>query len=229
LIELLVVVAIIAILAALLLPALRSAKETAKQATCLGNLKQIHLAFAMYADDNGEVVVPCHVDASGTEWFQLLSRYLSGKAIGFGAGKEQVYICPADMVRPGGPGYPPVSFDFNSISYGYNAWSVGYQDALGGGVPNPPIWRKIGQIRWAERTVAFADGCGNGNLPPANRYTAWIAEYGYGIDVFRHKKGANVVFVDGHVTRCPKTDFSFWSASYPGEMGVLWNNPVGYQ
>lgn len=54
LIELLIVIAIIAILGALLLPALAMAKQKGQQSVCLSNLKQIGMAFGMYLNDNND-------------------------------------------------------------------------------------------------------------------------------------------------------------------------------
>jgi len=62
LIELMVVIAIIAILAAILLPVLAFAKEHAHSVSCLNNLKQMALAVTLYAGDNEDFLVPAEYD-----------------------------------------------------------------------------------------------------------------------------------------------------------------------
>jgi prepilin-type N-terminal cleavage/methylation domain-containing protein len=57
LIELLVVIAIIAVLMAILLPALNRVKEQGKRVVCMSNLKQLTMAWILYADDNDDVLV----------------------------------------------------------------------------------------------------------------------------------------------------------------------------
>jgi prepilin-type N-terminal cleavage/methylation domain-containing protein len=92
LIELFVVIAIMAILAALLLPALSRAKLKATGAVCLGNNKQIALAFQMYADDNNEAIVPMEFAPGNV-------RYPAG---GFWGGEPVDQRCDDSRTRSGG-------------------------------------------------------------------------------------------------------------------------------
>ena len=79
LVELLVVIAIIGILIAMLLPAIQAARESARRANCASNLKQYATAILVYADRNGEQVVPSAVSlgtsetsSNGISWIALL-------------------------------------------------------------------------------------------------------------------------------------------------------------
>lgn len=119
LIELLVVIAVLAILAALLLPALRRASERAQGVYCLGNTRQLGLAWQLYADDHGERL-PYNMGAYGgrstmtlrtnLNWVNNVMTWeldsdntntttITEASLGrYTSGQTMIYRCPADRV-----------------------------------------------------------------------------------------------------------------------------------
>ena len=97
LVELLVVIAIISVLAALLLPALASAKECARRAKCLSNLKQTALGLKLFAyDHNG--LYPWHTlpKEGGTYGSQAGDSWRNFLASANELGAPQILVCPSD-------------------------------------------------------------------------------------------------------------------------------------
>jgi prepilin-type N-terminal cleavage/methylation domain-containing protein len=105
LVELLVVIAVIAILAALFLPALGRAKAKAQRTACMNNLRQISSGVHMYSDDANDVSPSPAAVAAGTNFVSLYSGYkeLMKNYVGLkGASspQDQLFACPADRFYP---------------------------------------------------------------------------------------------------------------------------------
>jgi len=120
LVELLVVIAIIAVLASLLLPTLATSKEKAQSLTCANNIKQLHLAWHLYADESADYLVNNHgvpeTLALRQTWANNVQdwlasddntnlAYLSDSKLGpFASHSAKIYKCPSDREpAPNGP------------------------------------------------------------------------------------------------------------------------------
>jgi prepilin-type N-terminal cleavage/methylation domain-containing protein/prepilin-type processing-associated H-X9-DG protein len=234
LVELLVVITIIALVAALLLPALSSAKAGAGSARCKSNLRQIGLALMIYTGQQQEY--PLSNDPS-RYWFDFLAPL---------TGPGSLTRTPAGLVNFGGilscpshksPPYQPAFFD---PSYGYNGYGAGGQ-GLGGEVdsfPLPGEWPRL--IATKETTVvspsqmiALGDGYMAAKRARSSAGVGFLDSGGILIqseiiarlsliegDSFpvsnrpteartRHRGRLNVVFSDGHV-ESPRVDELFY-------------------
>jgi prepilin-type N-terminal cleavage/methylation domain-containing protein len=124
LIELLVVIGIIAILAALLLPALGQAKEKGRRTSCLANLKQVNLAIRLYADDCADSlpVLPApnpYPNGVGAYYKQLVKGYLG--LTGPASPSERIFICPSDRILQTQVGHAFTSYTFDGYEVGPGA------------------------------------------------------------------------------------------------------------
>lgn len=206
LVELLIVIAIIAILAGMLLPALNSAREKANMIRCAGQVKQIALGWLMYAQQNNDMSVPNQwgsdsgtihanqefLDLAGIQYDKTYSNYWEAR-----------FVCSKVPFTT----WPRHKYAKTAYGFGKTQRST---------IPDPPLeggryilaFYKMNRIKSPSEKIAMAEVSGmNGTFSDnkTNYLLAYYLEHGEdtslsdGYIAYRHLQKANGFFFDGHV------------------------------
>lgn len=205
LIELLVVIGIIAILAAMLLPALNKARDTAKESTCRNNQKQLGTGFAMYSSDFGDYMIPSIYSGVYGTAYRLWPYILCAERKYVMTGMS--YICPTARPFYSDPIYYDAFWKSEAQQTpGNGAWtwmttSYGYNFINLGGWSDGTTTAKMNRIYRPSKTVLLVDTMANESF---NRGYCYVVPYFSSSEVIRvwtgHSGKANVLWCDGHVT-----------------------------
>ncbi|AHF91633.1 hypothetical protein OPIT5_16860 [Opitutaceae bacterium TAV5] len=218
LIELLTVIAIIGILAAIIIPTVGAVRETAHAARCVSNLRQLQLANIAFANNNRDgAYVPCSVipeDGTSSDrvaWYANTdyTRQL-GITRDFDANRSntavkegwpKALLCPKATL---GDGWIARSYACNYSSLPGSIMS-----------PGSKIIVTMAEIPRPSRVIAFVDALGW-----SIKFESGLGEYHGEVDgssntvALRHRDAANAAFFDGHVERLDKTrlttDATLW-------------------
>lgn len=180
LVEMLVVIAIIAIIAALLMPALQKALVSARSVSCQSSLRQIHLPLSDYQSDNAS----WFPSSFAWPYAEVTSSYNYHVRNGI-----LLYLGDGSVFK----GCPDAPDYMKKYTYALN-------DRLGGIYQWPPVAprRRLIRLLRPATTIGFLDNTDTGN----DRQAAFLRT-AFGRN--RHDANPNVLWCDGHITREPTT------------------------
>ncbi len=212
LIELLVVIAVIAVLMAILMPALNRAREQGKRISCLSNVKQLTMAWILYADANDDRIPYANTGLSNAwvvyPWANAtMEAYLNGIRTGRlypYCPKEQLYKCPTGVRGE------LVTYALPDSMNGYDG-IPGTKDLM--------VYRRS-QIKRPSERIVFLD---EGRLSPNSWTLHYLEERWWDQVTARHGDGTNFSFADAHseywkwkdprTLDVAKADYNAWQSS----------------